>query len=782
MNPDIDQLKMFWREWPHAGEHLVITTLGIAENPLIETRSFLHKTENNLANFLAYIQSEQRALRNCYFTFNPVRKPINAKRKAKREEIAEVAYLHADCDPHAFDSSEMSQEDIDKYYTSERERLLTFPSSSDVPAPSFVIFSGGGVNMYWRLKKPIPLDGTIADADDKSLYNRGLEAAVGGDNVKDVCRFLRLPGTVNFPNEKKQAKGRTEKLAEIIEFHPERCYDISQFKKATAQEAAAAVRVNVDNVQRIGDINDLGNKVSDLAKVCIVQGTDPDLPSRFPSRSEALHFVTCELVRADLGNDEIYSIITDPEFRISASVLDKGSGMEAYATRQIERARERNAAPDWVSKLNANHAIIKNYGGKCVVFIEHDRQVSHQSRGDFIAANARKRVKVGTSKDGLPVYELLGKAWFFNKAAREYERVVFLPAQQVPDGTYNLFRGWTVQPKPGKCDLFLNYVRNIVCGQNDKHYNWLMNWTAHMFQRPWEPPEVAVVLRGPQGVGKGFFVDRLGDLLGPYYTPVNSQRQLLGNFNSHLKNAILVFADEVFGTAKQDKQGLLKTLVTQPYVVIEPKGVDAMKCDKFLRLIMASNLDWAVPADIDDRRFFVKDMFHPLQDDKPGKIDYFKNIMFEWAQGGKEAFLAVLLTRELSNYNHRLRPDTAELTRQKTYTFRGARRLIYDLLRNGALPHHLLKDKRFFVVTTLLAKEHDFTSRDYTAISRELGAISGTESTRETTVEGKQEYGHWLPVNLAACREKWALHHGIPDLDWGDGRDEFRWTELKEAC
>lgn len=59
----------------------------------------------------------------------------------------------------------------------------------------------------------------------------------------------------------------------------------------------------------------------------------------YPSRSEALFSAVCQLVRLNVAEDSIKSIITNPEFRISASVLEK-KRPEAYAQRQINRAHE----------------------------------------------------------------------------------------------------------------------------------------------------------------------------------------------------------------------------------------------------------------------------------------------------------------------------------------------------------------------------------------------------------------------------------------------------------
>jgi hypothetical protein len=68
-----------------------------------------------------------------------------------------------------------------------RRRLAAFP----IP-PSFVIRSGGGLHVYWRLDEPL-----LPDARARALL-RSLALELGGDmRAAEVARILRIPGTLN---------------------------------------------------------------------------------------------------------------------------------------------------------------------------------------------------------------------------------------------------------------------------------------------------------------------------------------------------------------------------------------------------------------------------------------------------------------------------------------------------------------------------------------------------------------------------------------------------------
>lgn len=297
--------------------------------------------EGRLLTWLEEQGTERK--RNVYFGVNQCLKRM--KKKPTKADIGALTSLHVDVDPRAGEDLAEEQERIRK--------LLREPPPG-IPKPSCIIFSGGGQQAFWRLssKTAILFSGDPEDREEAGRYNRRLGELLGGDATHNVDRVMRLPGTLNRPDAKKRAKGRTLALARVEEFN-DVLHDLSLFEKAEPKRSASsaapkgtATEVSVDttNVKRFASVDDIPELRDDSdarnakCRVCIVQGHDPDEP--FASRSEPLHFVCCQMVRAGCSDDAIYAVITDPEFPISASVLDKGSGTEDYAERQIRRAKE----------------------------------------------------------------------------------------------------------------------------------------------------------------------------------------------------------------------------------------------------------------------------------------------------------------------------------------------------------------------------------------------------------------------------------------------------------
>ena len=293
--------------------------------------------------------------RNIYFTVNPCSRHLTTK--PSREHVAALSWLHVDLDPRAGED-----------FAEERERiraLILDPSALGIPKPTAIIDSGGGFQGFWRLRVPEPLDGSAEQYEEAKRYNKQLELVLGGDNCHNVDRIMRLPGTVNRPDRRKREKGRVEALASVVRFGDE-SHDIKSFTRAPQVKSDAPgfsgrtveVSGNVARFSSVDEIEELRDKRWNQCRVVIVQGLDPDDPNKFRgSRSEWLFFVCCEMVRAGCSDDAIYSVITDPDFGISASVLDKGSGIEDYAVRQIERAREEGVDPI-LRELNDRHGML----------------------------------------------------------------------------------------------------------------------------------------------------------------------------------------------------------------------------------------------------------------------------------------------------------------------------------------------------------------------------------------------------------------------------------------
>ena len=282
---------------------------------------------------------------------------------------------------------------------------------------------------------------------------------------------------------------------------------------------------------------------------------------------------------------------------------------------------------------------------------------------EYDRAITKMRVEVGTNAKGDPAYAPMGKWWLDHPNRKQYLKITFFPGREVPRA-YNLWQGFACEAKPGDCGLFLQHMLENICNGNQEHYEYLLGWMARAVQQPASPGLIAVVMRGGQGSGKSFWATMFGNLFGRHFMTVSNSAHLVGNFNSHLRDCSVIFADEAFFAGDKKHESVLKTLITESTIAIEAKGVDLEIAPNFTHVIMASNHDWVIPAGQGERRYFVLD----VNEQKRLNSAWFKAIKDQLDNGGQEALLHALMTYDISEFNVRDVPKTDALTDQKMLT------------------------------------------------------------------------------------------------------------------
>jgi Mesyanzhinovviridae DNA primase len=758
----------------------------------IETRTFEKSELKEMGSWIDRYQN----LRNIYYTLNTVREPVSSK--PTKTQILELVALHCDVDPR------MGEE-----FESERKRILSMLQAFE-PKASIIIDSGGGYQIVFLLESPVLLDGTVEMAEEYELYNKQLELLLDGDHCFNCDRILRLPGTVNLPDEKKLKKGRLPALASLVSWKNVR-YPLAAFAKAPGkiqQGTISGLSGGGEKVQISGNIeplyvDDLINKniiIKDDIKQLIVQGKDLDNPTRFPSRSEALWAVVCALVRAGADDETIASLIMTKDNKISESVLGNPRP-EKYAAKQIQDAREEADDPI-LHRMNSKHAVILDHAGTCRVISEQFDPTLSRSRISFAHFNDFKNrymnimVQVATDKNSQPVYRSAGEWWLKHPKRRQYEVIVFAPGREVANA-YNLWRGFACESLPsGSCELYFEHILQNICNNNQEHYKYLINWLARCVQKPDCPGEVAVVLRGEQGTGKGVFAKIFGSLFGRHFLQVSDSRHLVGNFNSHLRDCCVLLADEAFYAGDKKHESVLKALVTEENLAIESKGVDLVNCSNFTHLIMASNSSWVVPAGSNERRFFVLDV-------SAGKIQnkkYFAALHNQISAGGRENLLYRLLHHDISSFEVRDVPKTDGLHDQKILSMSSEESWWYEKLIEGRV-----------------LKEHDnwerevmkeYLQNDYIAFMTRMGILRKNSPTvlgkflgrvcpggmpksyqKMTRLKVADNFGQEMMVQrrvyfytlpeLAACRSNWDTHHGGP-FHWNPPMEQGEQLKMED--
>jgi hypothetical protein len=168
-------------------------------------------------------------------------------------------------------------------------------------------------------------------------------------------------------------------------------------------------------------------------------------------------------------------------------------------------------------------------------------------------------------------------------------------------------------------------------------------------------------------------------IMGQHGLTISHAKHLTGNFNSHLRDCVFLFADEAFYAGDRQHVGVLKALITEPTLTVEAKYANATQTPNFIHLMMASNEEWVVPASLEARRFLVLLTLATYV----GNRKYFAAIQNEMEAGGYEAMLHDLLQRDISSFDVADVPHTEGLDEQKKLSLATSEAWWLDVLHRG---------------------------------------------------------------------------------------------------
>jgi len=654
---------------------------------------------------------EHNGTANLYYQLNPVRHPIT--KKASREDIDRVIAFHVDLDPEPGFPVDEEQARI--------LGLLTTDLPKGVPEPSLIVFSGGGYQAIWLLDEPIHIGGDLGLAEDAKLYNMHLEWVFGADACHNIDRVLRLPFTMNIPGAAKRAKGRSEAMATLLKGGFDVRYPLSDFRKASgaiSKPLDDTSDIEITNI-RVPDGQELLDKGVDPRVLdIIVKGYDPENPKEHDnSRSAWVFDVACNLHRAGIETGVIVGALTNPEWKISDSMYRDIDGKPVpnpvgSACRQVRRAlgyveRADKEEEDARSKteidnlffMNDRHAVLLHEGGKCRVLtwdlseVDDDRLVSMTQSFEDIRngyVNRKVTVEKATQKGFSLEQKGLGHWWLEHPDRETFHALRFDPSStdrvlKIGNKEYlNLWRGFGVDPVAGDWSKMNNHILKVLARGEKEHADYILRWAAWTLQNPDRPAEVALVFKGGKGTGKGFFGRTMRRLLGQHGLQISSKQHLTGRFNAHMRDCVLLFADEAIAPNDKEGEAVLKALITEDTLAVEGKGSNLITAPNRMHLIMASNEEFVVPATQDERRYAVFNVAPKTYDRTE---NYFKALDQELENGGCGAMLHHLLNLDLGNWHPRqCVPQTQALIDQKMENLTPADQWILGILMSGQIP------------------------------------------------------------------------------------------------
>jgi hypothetical protein len=320
--------------------------------------------------------------------------------------------------------------------------------------------------------------------------------------------------------------------------------------------------------------------------------------------------------------------------------------------------REELKSDPVIEGMNRKHAAIM-VNGASYYLTEEGRRFCLSGERDMKIQYESDLVKF-TKPDGTILHKSRFDYWRTHPDRRQFSELVFRP-DGCGQNQFNMWRGFTYEPKRGNCSIFLDHLKRNICGKDPVAYSYLIKWMAHTIQKPEEKPGVAIVLQGDKGSGKSIVGTIFGALFGYHYIAIADPQYIVGNFNSSLEAKLVVLADEALFAGDPSIDGKLKALITEDRLLINNKGMKTYETDNYLRLIITSNAFHVVHATTKERRFLVL----AVQNGNIQDHTFFGRMRTQMDTGGYEALMYHLKEEvDLTDFDVRQVPKTDALEEQ----------------------------------------------------------------------------------------------------------------------
>jgi hypothetical protein len=212
---------------------------------------------------------------------------------------------------------------------------------------------------------------------------------------------------------------------------------------------------------------------------------------------------------------------------------------------------------------------------------------------------------------------------------------VYPDASKCPANHYNSWKKFDVElinndnfieDKSG-LEFILNHI-NILCNHQKDVYEFVLDFFAHMFQKPAEKPGKFILFISKQGTGKGLLIELLNNMLGndKVLDTTRPEKDCWGDFNSAMLNTYLVNFEELKFLSTKGNEGSFKNYITQKKMNINQKGKDCFEITSYHRFIGSCNPeDSDIPiktVDGDRRTLMIR-----CSDENKDKTEYFDELL-----------------------------------------------------------------------------------------------------------------------------------------------------------
>ncbi len=473
-----------------------------------------------------------------------------------------------------------------------------------LPSPSAIVNSGRGYHFEWRLDKPFIItsqtERTRANLALKGfnsyVIEKAAEAGIKLDSMGDLARVKRAPGSVNH------RPGQPARPVEVVELEPDRTYSIEfmeGFKPSVSRH-----RESQAVLSESGPSWDQVVANDPFIKHCIANAKTITYGEWFAGISIA--------ARCGNGREHAHEFSQLDPARYNARTTDekidetlKVGGAVTYAYIREELGFKGLDEDELASRLHSP----LDFGKMPQAEIHVLRTTVYDLGSDRFFDIPTMTTRTNAAFAMQHGHRVASPLTMFRSSPLSIKAVKadYLPGlpRLVGTGervTLNTWQESQLKPVEGECPTILAHFDYLI--PNEAERNHVLDYFAHLVQRPGQKIRHALFIAGGQGTGKNLAVSWLERIIGEPNHRLLGADALPSRFKADRIDKSFITVDEVAGIDHQTANDM-KGWITGEYMPVEEKGVPRFQGRTPRGWVFLSNMIDGLKLDDDDRRYAI---------------------------------------------------------------------------------------------------------------------------------------------------------------------------------
>jgi hypothetical protein len=383
-----------------------------------------------------------------------------------------------------------------------------------------------------------------------------------------------------------------------------------------------------------------------------------------------------------------------------------------------------------------------------------------------------------------------------------FKTITMCDPKDCPPDVFNLWRGPRIPPELARAyreksvlglkthkvistQTILDHIYTVFCSEDTEYYTYMINWLAHLVQRPLTRTNSCIILQSQEGVGKDIILARtMKAILGENHVLITARADDLGGkFNYSLEGKILAVFDEA-SSIEDSHSNVLKSLITDSDLRVERKGVDAYTMKNYLNVIINTNdlSKHLLRVSAQSRRYFILECNSAVNQDKDHFTDLVNWLGYDNPKGeevGVRSFADYLYSVDLTDFDARKIPITEALITQKMTSLSDIHSWWFDCLNSTSfmgspeaekgVVNTLWEENELVCGKMVIYQCYERWAKDK---KRHINYVSEFWKQMKQVLhhtESRDEVTGKIMVKIPTlhdCRLKWmSIHHGMFFLD-----------------